>query len=314
MRRRLVLLLVLMIALTSCASLKSEVNGANESGKSTISNLFSPSSNDQKEEATPADHVHCYEITEVEATCTTGGYTLFTCSVCGISEVMDEEDPHGHVEVELHGKAATETDSGLTDGKICSVCNTVTVAQQTITALGHSYTASVTAPTCTEDGYTTYTCSGCGDSYVADEKEPLGHVEVTVPGKAPTNTEFGLTDGKKCTVCGVTTVAQTSIPATGHSYSKTVIAPTCTESGYTVFTCSDCGDVYTTDITSPKGHSEQTVAGKAATCTASGLTDGKKCSVCNTVTVAQTTISALGHTEVTVSGKAATCKASGRTD
>ena len=38
----------------------------------------------------------------------------------------------------------------------------------------HSYTAVVTAPTCTEGGYTTYTCS-CGDSYTADETPALGH-------------------------------------------------------------------------------------------------------------------------------------------
>ncbi len=38
----------------------------------------------------------------------------------------------------------------------------------------HSYEAVVTAPTCTEPGFTTYTCA-CGDSYVADETEALGH-------------------------------------------------------------------------------------------------------------------------------------------
>ena len=38
----------------------------------------------------------------------------------------------------------------------------------------HSYTAVVTAPTCTEGGYTTYTCE-CGDTYVADETAALGH-------------------------------------------------------------------------------------------------------------------------------------------
>ena len=38
----------------------------------------------------------------------------------------------------------------------------------------HSYEAVVTAPTCTEGGYTTYTCE-CGDSYVADETAALGH-------------------------------------------------------------------------------------------------------------------------------------------
>ena len=38
----------------------------------------------------------------------------------------------------------------------------------------HSYAAVVTAPTCTDGGYTTYTCA-CGDSYIADETAPLGH-------------------------------------------------------------------------------------------------------------------------------------------
>ena len=39
----------------------------------------------------------------------------------------------------------------------------------------HSYTAVVTAPSCTEGGYTTYTCS-CGDSYTANETAALGHL------------------------------------------------------------------------------------------------------------------------------------------
>ena len=42
-------------------------------------------------------------------------------------------------------------------------------------ACEHTYEAVVTAPTCTEAGYTTYTCSKCGESYVADEAAALGH-------------------------------------------------------------------------------------------------------------------------------------------
>ncbi len=66
-----------------------------------------------------------------------------------------------------------------------------------ITAEGHVYTPVVTAPTCLERGYTTYTCTGCGDSYVDDYTEPQGHhfaAEWT-------------TDAEKhwlvCTVCGI---------------------------------------------------------------------------------------------------------------
>ena len=39
----------------------------------------------------------------------------------------------------------------------------------------HDYQAAVTAPTCTEKGYTTYTCAICGDSYTGDEVPALGH-------------------------------------------------------------------------------------------------------------------------------------------
>lgn len=48
-----------------------------------------------------------------------------------------------------------------------------------VIAHAHSYEKTVTAPTCTEGGYTTYTCR-CGDSYKADYTAPLDHT----PGAA----------------------------------------------------------------------------------------------------------------------------------
>ena len=71
-------------------------------------------------------------------------------------------------------------------------------------------------PSCTEDGIETRTCS-CGES----EKETIsafGHTEETVPGTPATCTESGLTDGKKCTVCGEFTVNQEIIPALKHEF------------------------------------------------------------------------------------------------
>ncbi|MBE5734627.1 MAG: hypothetical protein E7347_06265 [Clostridiales bacterium] len=38
----------------------------------------------------------------------------------------------------------------------------------------HSYVTNATDPTCTEKGYTTYVCS-CGDSYIADYVDEIGH-------------------------------------------------------------------------------------------------------------------------------------------
>ena len=103
-----------------------------------------------------------------------------------------------------------------------------------VNATGHEYDSVVTDPTCTEQGYTTYTCE-CGDSYVADYVDALGHIEETVPAVAPTCTETGLTEGMKCSVCGETLTEQKELPANGHTPANTVeetyIAPTCTENG-----------------------------------------------------------------------------------
>ena len=94
---------------------------------------------------------------------------------------------------------------------------------ETSTSCSHSYSAVVTAPTCTEAGYTTYTCTLCGDSYTGSETAALGHTSgdpVENVTKAPTCTE----DGTKyvtvsCSVCGESLSAGSeSIPATGHSY------------------------------------------------------------------------------------------------
>ena len=91
-----------------------------------------------------------------------------------------------------------------------------------------------------------------------------------------------------------TTPEETTAPHT-HTYGtwKIAKAPTCTASGTEERACA-CGDKQTRTVTA-KGHTEQTVKGKASTCTAEGLTDGKKCTVCGVFTVKQNTIAKKAH-------------------
>ena len=62
-------------------------------------------------------------------------------------------------------------------GAECDKNATCTVCGQEIadSALGHDYNSVVTEPTCTKNGYTTYTCSRCGDDYEDDVIDALGH-------------------------------------------------------------------------------------------------------------------------------------------
>lgn len=121
------------------------------------------------------------------------------------------------------------------------------------------------------------------------------HTKTTIKGYGATCTKTGLTNGVKCSVCGEIFTKQTEIPATGHNYSKVVTSPTCTENGYTTYTCS-CSDTYTADELVATGHTKETVKGYAATCTKAGLTDGEKCSVCDETLTAQKEIAMLSHT------------------
>ncbi len=118
----------------------------------------------------------------------------------------------------------------------------------------HSYIPSVTAPTCEEPGYTTYTC-GCGHSYIGDNTEPAGHMwddgEVT---QAPTDTEPG-----KCTytciVCDKTRVEDIPPTTHEHSFTSTLTPPTCTEQGFTTHKCNSCNYSYVDTPVDPTGHS-----------------------------------------------------------
>lgn len=88
----------------------------------------------------------------------------------------------------------------------------------------------------------------------------------------------------------------------------------CTEPGLSLKTCMFCGYTETAEATPALGHAEETVPGKAASCTGEGLTDGTECAVCGEVLLAQEVIPALGHREEIIPAVAAACTQAGLTE
>ena len=235
-----------------------------------------------------------------EPTCTEKGEEIRNCSRCDVSETR-VVDALGHTLVHHDGKAATCTEKGWEAYDTCSVCDYTTYKE--IAPTGHNYIAKVFAPTCTVKGYTTYTCSDCGDSYIDDYVDSLGHDRIHHEAKAATCTEIGWEAYDTCSRCDYTTYKE--IAATGHDYDAVVTEPTCTEKGYTTHTCADCGDSYVDSYTDALGHDfgEWTVT-TAPTCAAKGI-ETRTCSRCDATETRD--VDALGHDTVHHEAKAATC-------
>ena len=152
-----------------------------------------------------------------------------------------------HTEVVDEAIAATCTEPGLTEGKHCSVCRKILVAQETVAAKGHTEVIDqAVEPTCMKPGKTEGKhCSVCNEILVA---------QTEIPAKGHTCTAASCTAPKTCSVCSAT-----DGNPLGHDWSDWTVTTeaTCTAKGEKTRSCQRDGcDATETREIAALGHTE----------------------------------------------------------
>ena len=189
---------------------------------------------------------HAFKEEVVAATCTSDGYTIYTCE-CGFSYKSDVISVLGH---DFRSSVnAPDCENPGDTLNFCKRCDFV-YTSDTVKPIGHKLVATVTAPTCTEVGHTTYKCSECSFEYVSELTLPLGHKILTYT-VSPTCTEEGYTQ-YSCENCDLEYISDRQVKL-DHSFSSEIIKNvSCTEAGEVRYTCS-CSATYS-EIVAPSGH------------------------------------------------------------
>ena len=172
----------------------------------------------------------------------TGGAATCTekavCSVCGESYGSEL----GHNMVTDPAVAPTCTETGLTEGSHCSRCDDATTAQNTVSALGHTWSdwTETLAPTDTAEGQERRDCTRAGcDEYETRTVPSLSHTHsYTSSVTTPATCEE---DGVMTYTCSCRHSYTEAIPATGHDWDDGEVTSEATygHAGTATFTCEN---------------------------------------------------------------------------
>ena len=202
---------------------------------------------------------------------------LVACDKGADTPALDNNPPvHEHTVVIDNAVAATCKEAGFTAGAHCSECGEILVKQEAVSKLDHTLVIDeAVESTCDKAGLTAGAhCSECGDILVKQEVvASLKHTVVVDEAVESTCTKAGLTSGAHCSECGKIFKEQIEVSLKAHTY----------DDKYDAF-CNVCGHERDAEC----AHTElETITGNPATCVVEGLTDGKKCTKCGEITVAQ---------------------------
>lgn len=188
---------------------------------------------------------HTIVDTVIAPTCKNGGYTEHKCSVCGYTtkdrETKQVDCSFGQWTTQ---KQATCVENG-TSTRTCKWCGKVETRTDKATGV-HSYKTTYVQPTCEEQGYDLHKCSMCGLEYRDNFEAPIGHA-IAFENKTATCQHDGY-GNKVCVWCGKIFEENVYIPNSGHATEKTVVQATRTSHGSETWACKYCGEIETQKI------------------------------------------------------------------
>lgn len=262
---------------------------------------------------------HDYEVKDRQKpTCTTDGYVLSVCKVCG-DEKKETLPATGHQHTEIRNKKeATCKAEGYTGDMYCKDCGEKLSDGKTIAkTTEHTWDAGkvTKAATCTEKGVKTYTCTVCGATKT-EEIAATGHQHTEVRNKVEaTCTKEGYSGDVYCTDCGTKLSSGTEIAKKAHEYEERERnEANCKRNGYILFVCKVCGDEKR-EVLPKTDHQHTEIRNKVeATCTDEGYTGDTYCTDCGEKLSDGKKIPATGHIHIGYLGKKeATCENDGYT-
>ena len=269
------------------------------------------------------------EVHRIDPTCA-AGYVVYRCAAedCNgtITKLLDPTDEHVSNGIVVPEVSPTCTEGGVKAFHRCAVCNKKLIPGTNdlmgltthLRPLGHDYQAVVTPENCTEDGYTTHTCTRCGDTKVDNIVAHPGHNYVLQAGQAATCKEAGWTEYYACSECGAEDPerAKVVLPVEDHGlHLEDTLAPTCLVDGYNFFKCTKVGCPYydgITEVLPATGHEIVSVPAVNVTCENDGHGAYEYCADCDYTTDSDALIvPALGHNYVAIDLREATCTQTG---
>ena len=260
------------------------------------------------------DHSPAQAVMEnvVEASCTQeGSYDLVEyCDYCNteLSREHHTEPMLNHQYGEYVEDNNADCTNNATKTATCTVCGATDTVMIPDSALGHidgeEEVEILVEPTCTEMGKKRVTihCTRCGIETYSGEQfiDMLGHSFTNYVSNNDADCIHNGTETAKCDRCDETDTRTVENSALGHAYTVEVIDPTCTETGYTLHTCTRCNDSYMSDFVDALGHiegEEQTEILVEPTCTEAGTNVIRTyCTRCGeNLSTRNVTVDPLGH-------------------